>query len=134
MIAVTPDLLTYVREIDEQHEKLFDLINAVEAAGNASNTKEETEKALGFLGAYVTEHFSREEGMMRESGYPEHEWHANWHQGYISKFNNLKEEYNKNGPSAEFTNILEEFIMKWIVTHIRNVDVDLGKHINSHRK
>ena len=134
MIAVTPDLLTHVKEIDEQHEKLFDLINAVEAAGNESYTKEETEKALNFLSAYIIEHFSREEELMRKSDYPEYEWHATWHQGYISKSKSLKEEYDKNGPSEEFTNILQEFIIKWIVTHIRNVDVDLGKHINSQKR
>ena len=134
MIAITPDLLTYVKVIDEQHEELINLINAVEAAGTAANTKEETDKALNFLGAYIVEHFTHEEGLMLQTDYPQYEWHSTWHKGYVSKFNNLKEEYDNNGPSEEFTNILNEFIIKWIVTHIRNVDVDLGKHINAHKK
>ena len=134
MIAITPDLLTHVKLIDDQHAQLINLINEVEALDSASNTEEGAEKALKFLGDYITMHFSQEERLMQESGYPTYQWHSTWHQGYITKFNNLYDEYKENGPSEEFLHILHEFIIKWIVTHIKNVDVDLGKHINAQKK
>ncbi|MCL2853568.1 MAG: hypothetical protein FWE20_11180 [Defluviitaleaceae bacterium] len=40
-------------------------------------------------------------------------------------------EYLKNGPSTQLTLRINKSIIEWIVKHIKNVDVDLGKHINS---
>lgn len=134
MIAVTPDLLTYIKWIDEQHEQLFNLINRIETINANSDTKAEIEQALKFLGDYIIMHFSEEEELMRENDYPDYQWHSTWHQSYIAKFNNLYDEYKQHGPTDEFLHILHEFIMKWIVTHIRNVDVDLGKHVNGRKK
>ena len=134
MISVTSDLLTYVPQIDAQHKELFELINKAEvtamSAENA-NSKEETENALKFLGEYIIKHFGDEEQLMLKSGYPKYEWHRTWHQWYISEFDGLKAEYAKNGPSKEFTEILNKSVIRWIVKHIKTVDVVLGQHINS---
>ena len=134
MIAITADLLTHVKTIDEQHQKLIEHLNNVELLGTKSHTQEETEKALNFLGDYIIEHFSNEEALMLESNYPKYDWHHNWHQSYIAKFQLLQDEYIKNGPSDEFSHILNEFLIKWILTHIKNVDVALGAHIKEHLK
>ncbi|MCL1809431.1 MAG: hemerythrin family protein [Clostridiales bacterium] len=134
MVAYTDDLKTFIPSIDEQHEELLSLLNNVEIIGTAAHTKEETEKALEFLGAYIEKHLSYEEELMVEYGYPEYSWHVNWHDGYINQFKNLKGEYAKNGPSPNFTHILTEFLMKWVITHIRNVDTDLGHYIRDHAR
>ncbi|MCL1981641.1 MAG: hemerythrin family protein [Clostridiales bacterium] len=134
MIAFTKDLKTYVPSIDEQHKELIDLLNNVEIMGTAAHTKEETEKALDFLGAYIERHLSHEEELMAEYGYPEYAWHVTWHEGYIGQFKSLKGEYARNGPSPNFTHILTDFLMKWIITHIRNVDADLGQYIRGHKR
>ena len=129
MVAFTPDLLTKIQTIDDQHRELVKAINDVEGMGDKSYSKEETEKTLDFLSDYVAKHFKNEEALMREGGYEKYTWHCTWHDGYIAKVKALKEEYSKNGPSEEFTYILNEFVIKWIVKHIKTVDVALGKHL-----
>jgi len=131
MIAITPDLLTHVALIDEQHKELFERINSVSAIGTIPDVANETERTLDFLGVYIAKHFSDEEDMMIDSGYPDYNWHHTWHQSYIAKFNSLKDEYLKNGISPEYVEILDKFIIGWILTHIGQVDVKLGKYINS---
>ena len=133
MIALTPDLLTNVPEIDEQHKELFNHLSATELIGTAPLTKEEIEETLEFLGAYVVKHFADEEKLMLESGYPKFDWHHTWHQGYIAECKKMKEEYATNGLSEQFADKLNESIVRWYIKHVRTVDVALGKHINNHR-
>ena len=66
---------------------------------------------------------------MEKSGYPEYEWHVTWHNGYIAQLKSLKEEFLENGVSEEFICILDDFITKWALRHIRNVDVALGNYL-----
>jgi len=136
MIAITPDLLTHVAEIDEQHKELFDRINAVELEliGAKSITKEAAQKTLDFLGSYIIEHFGFEEELQRKSGYPKYGWHRAMHQWYIAEFRKVKEEYEKNGPSEAFTLLLDRSIKNWISKHIRNVDTEFGKYLNARKK
>ena len=132
MIAITSDLVTNVDLIDEQHKELFKRINSVSSIGTKAYATHETIITLNFLGDYIVQHFNDEEELMLVSEYPEYKWHHTWHQGYILKFENLKEEFKKNGISSEYLQILDEFIIGWIVKHIGIVDVHLGKHINKY--
>ncbi|MCL1866969.1 MAG: hemerythrin family protein [Oscillospiraceae bacterium] len=129
MIIFSADLKTHIKSIDEQHKELIDRINAFESIKEDSHTSEDIEKTLKFLGDYIVKHFTYEEGLMKDSNYPKYEWHKNWHQGYIMKYEDLKNEYLENGISENFAYILDEFIVKWIVRHIQNVDTELGNYI-----
>jgi hemerythrin len=131
MIIYTSDCKTHIRRIDEQHQELIDLLNLLESLEKDAHSGNEIESTLDFLGEYVKTHFSYEEELMLENGYPHYEWHKNWHQGYISKYTSLKDEYALNGASEEFSTILHDFIIKWIASHIKNVDTTLGKFLNN---
>ena len=124
------DLLTYVESIDAQHKELFNRINAVVALGAKSISKEETEKTLILLDSYIHEHFRDEELLQIQFGYPKFEWHRSLHLYYISECNKLQKVYENTGPSAQFTLLLNKSIIDWIVKHIKNVDVELGRFIN----
>jgi hemerythrin len=128
MIVLTKDMEVGVAKIDAQHKELINRLNAVVSMGAKSVTKEETQKTLNLLGEYIVKHFSDEEALQKQSGYPKHEWHKGQHQLYIGEFEKLKKEFNANGISAKFTLDLSNSIINWIVKHIKTVDVDFGKH------
>ena len=130
MIILTPEHKVRITEIDEQHHELVDLMNFLGSLDKGSHTTESIENALNFLAEYIEKHFVYEEGLMLKCGYPEYEWHKNWHKGYVLKYGTLLEEYFENGISDEFVHILDEFVMKWFDRHIRNVDVNFGKSYN----
>jgi len=131
MYQLTNDLKTNVAQIDSQHEELFKRINDVVNMNAKAATKEETDKTIKLLGDYITKHFNDEEALQRKYNYPKYEAHRKLHQIYVKSFNDLKAEYDKNGPSIAFTLQLNKSIIEWIVKHIKNVDVDLGIFINS---
>jgi len=134
MLSVTPDLVTNVKLIDDQHKELFDRINAVTSMGAASAGKNETEKTLDMLGAYIVKHFGDEEALQRSSGYPKYDYHRKLHQFYISEYHKMRAEYKANGPSVQFSLQLSKSIIDWIIKHIKNVDRELGMFINSKKK
>ena len=130
MIQFTPDLMTNVAKIDEQHKELFNRLNTVIQLGGKSYGKEETEKTLDFLGQYIIKHFAEEEYLQRRSNYSKYDWHKGQHQQYVNEFQRLKAEYLKRGISPMFTLQLHNYMIKWIVRHIKNDDVEFGRHIN----
>lgn len=128
IITLTKDMEVGVLKIDTQHKELIDRLNAVTAMGVKSVSKEETQKTLDLLGEYIVKHFSDEEALQRQSGYPKYEWHKGQHQIYIAEFQKLKKEFIANGVSAKFTLDLNNSIINWIVRHIKSVDVEFGKY------
>ena len=128
MIALTKDMEVGVPKIDEQHRELVSRINAVTSMGTTSATREETQKTLSLLGEYIIKHFSDEEALQRQSGYPKYEWHKGQHQLYIDEFKKLRKEFDTNGASMKFTLDLNNSIITWIVRHIKSVDVEFGKY------
>ena len=133
MITITKDMETGISRIDAQHKELVDRLNAVISLGAISVSNEETQKTLDLLSDYVVKHFSDEEALQRQSHFPKYELHREQHQLYISELQKLKKEFATNGHSAKFTLDLNNSIVNWIVRHIKSVDVEFGKHYNSHR-
>jgi len=131
MITLSKDMETGVGMIDSQHKELIDRINDVTAMGVKSFSAEEAQKTIDLLGEYIIKHFGDEEKLQAQSGYPKFEWHKEQHQIYINGFEKLKKEFEENGYSAKFTIDLNSSIIKWIVQHIKSVDVEFGKFYNT---
>jgi hemerythrin len=133
MITLTKDMEIGVAKIDAQHRELVDRINSITSMGLKSVSKEETQKTLDLLGKYVVQHFGDEEALQKECNYPKYEWHRQIHKDFIGDFVKIKEDFAKNGPSVQFTVELNNRIVKWIVSHIKNVDVEFGKFYASQK-
>jgi hemerythrin len=133
MITFTLDLLTNVKTIDGQHKELINRINAVTSMGSKSAGKEETEKTLDMLGAYVVKHFNDEEALQILYGYPKYDIHHAQHQHFLSEYRKLKTEYTLNGPSVQFSLRLSKSIIDWITRHIKSSDSELGIYINQNK-
>ena len=128
MITLDKSMEVGVSRIDEQHRELIDRINTVSAMGMKSVSKEEIQKTLDLLGAYILQHFRDEEELQRRSGFPNYDWHKGQHQVYIDEFEKLKKEFALNGPSAKFLLDLNKSIISWIVKHIKHADAEFGKY------
>ena len=130
MLTLTKDMETGVAKNDEQHRELINRINAVTSMGVKSASKEETQKTLDLLNAYIIKHFSEEEELQKQSKYPKFDFHKNQHQFFMKEFKALENEFKKNGPSPKFTLDLSHSIINWIVKHIKNVDLEFAKYYN----
>ena len=134
MIKFTKDMEIGISIIDEQHKELVDLINNITSMGIKSTSKEEVEKTLDFLGQYVVKHFNDEETLQRQYSYPDYERHKNIHKDFITDFVKFKEEFHAQGTSIKFAMTLNNFIVAWIVKHIKNADAAFGKFFKEKMK
>lgn len=129
----TSDLIINFPVIDEQHRELFKRLDDVVALGHRAVSAEETEKTLDLLGQYIVKHFRDEEALQVKHNYPKYEWHCGQHKFYIAEYEKLRQEYLKNGPSAQFTLQLNKSVIGWIVRHIKTADRELGKFLNENK-
>ena len=133
MITMGKDMEVGVAKIDSQHKELINRINAVTSMGVKSVSNEETQKTLDLLGEYIVKHFSDEEELQKQSGYPKYDWHKEQHRSYVGEFEKLKNEFSLNGVSPKFTLALSNSIINWIVKHIKSADVEFGRFYNGKR-
>jgi len=106
--------------IDDDHKKLLGMINQLQTAAHYKTDKTSIEEILNGLVDYTQYHFTREEGMMRESEYPDFDEHKKQHEEMISQVNKFVDEYRIDG-----TKTIEEvamYLKTWLINHINGSD------------
>ncbi len=78
-----------IEEIDNQHKKLFDLVNKLYDLEENANIKEEMRDILYAFSDYTKVHFRDEEKYMASIGYPELEEHKEIHQHIIESLSDI---------------------------------------------
>ena len=68
-----------VKEMNEQHKKLFSFINVLSDVVGIENRKHTIGKVIDELVNYTVTHFAAEEKLMLENDYPEYEYHKETH-------------------------------------------------------
>ena len=109
-----------IDSIDQQHKKLINLINQLQTAVKYSTGEEFEREALDELVDYTKTHFSYEENMMEQNGYPDFEPHKAQHVKMIKKVEEVLAEYEKDSDTA-MENALS-FLKEWLINHINGTD------------
>jgi len=106
--------------IDEQHKKLFVLINkAISAEQNCNNAKE----VLGILDEmteYAFKHLETEELYMKEFNFPEYQTHRNEHIDFVK--NTIDYKNRVVGGDFQIINEILGYLEQWLVKHIQRTD------------
>lgn len=109
-------------EIDAQHKEIFIHARAfLDAQGKAALTA-----GAMTLYQYTRKHFSHEEALMREVGYPSIAAHTEQHNHLISRLNIVAKSIASD--TLEKSD-LEAFLAFWLLNHIGGEDVKLAKYI-----
>jgi hemerythrin len=109
-----------ISSIDQQHKKLFDLINEFYDSMSQGSSKEKLMGVIKGLKDYTVVHFSNEEKIMKTINYSEFSNHKAEHDKFVATILDYEERY-KSGKlilSLEVTN----FIKNWITSHIMGTD------------
>jgi len=117
---------------DFQHGQLIDLFDKIQKARENRTDENLYRYTLAFLAMYVTHHFKLEEQYMEAYNYPDAEVHKKEHQAFVAElklFRNQQNEYSDEGAEDLLTRVGE-----WILSHILDVDQDLGKFILEYEK
>lgn len=111
-----------VKEIDDQHKKIFDIINKL--FDSQKKEKINYSEIIKELEDYSAYHFKTEEFYFDKFNYDRKEEHKLMHQAYIGKIN----EFKKNMPDGES---LKNFLKSWWLNHIQGADQKYSDFFNS---
>jgi len=120
-------------QIDEQHRQLFAALNNLVKACFSSN-RVEFNGGISFLAKYVDKHFSDEEVIQKEYGYPDYPAHRKIHEDYKAAVKTLGAKWISWGPTEQSLNEIREHVGGWLINHIKGQDVKIGAYIRSLQK
>lgn len=114
-----------VQLFDDQHKKLFAMVNGLEEGMKNGDDHAAIEEVLNRLVEYTVTHFTEEEREMRERGYPGYEDHLEEHQDLLSEVGDFKSSFDIGvGDVSSDMMILElmGFLGNWLTNHINGTD------------
>ncbi|MFP5221784.1 MAG: bacteriohemerythrin [Acidobacteriota bacterium] len=112
--------------VDTQHRELFRVINSFHQRIGAEDDAFALRVALDSLKNYVTYHFGTEEKLLARGGCPE----LAQHQGAHAAFTALVGRYEASRDDADGEDLLrlQDFLVGWLVSHIRDEDLRLKEY------
>lgn len=119
---LTDDLLTGIKEIDNQHHQLLAKGNAILFPETGKLKGKDILDGLKFLIRYVDEHFSTEERLMKYFEYPKREGHKKQHQRLRREVEELYNRGKKADPVTDLASEIHYLFCDWFNYHIREWD------------
>ena len=127
MARWTFEYRTGVRKFDQQHVKLFDVLNDLQTGLSGSHKKDAVAIALNDLMKYADEHFQEEEKAMETAGYPGLETHQMEHYEFEATIESFQARAATD-PEAVGRELVA-FIKDKLDRHIKKVDTQYGAHL-----
>lgn len=122
------DLDTNIKVIDGQHRRIVDYINELQDAKDTLD-KAAIHNVIDELLDYTVSHFSFEESLMEQAGYPFIDPHKKIHELFIKKVNGFVERF-KNG--EDVADDILTMLRKWLINHIKNEDGDYVEVVSAY--
>lgn len=119
-ITWTKDLDTGIDVIDQQHRRIVDFINDLEAA-QILKDPEKIKQVVFDCVDYTLSHFAFEESLQEEAGYQYCKPHKKVHQLFTRKVSEYQDRLALGDDVAEE---LHGMLARWLVNHIKRDDAD----------
>lgn len=129
MYLFTEDCLIGVPEIDSEHERLFEIINEIQALLEEDIKSDQYDRIcelLGHLKLYAKEHFQHEESYMERIHHPELELQRHQHSIFCDKINEA-DILLSGSDQTRFLEDLLKYLITWLYRHIIGCDLMIGK-------
>jgi hemerythrin-like metal-binding protein len=126
-IAWNDKYSVHVKEIDEQHKKLFALVNVLYDAMELGKGKDVVGPILNDFVHYTEYHFSSEERLLEANFYAEFSEHKEMHENLTRKVHQLKEAFDKGSKPTAIEVML--MLTNWLNLHILDEDRKYRSHI-----
>ncbi len=128
MYQFTEDCMVGITQIDEEHRRLFEMINETqkllqEKHGSVASAKNLVKK----LKEYAQVHFAHEEQYMEKTNDPELEMQKTEHAEFRKKIEQISLEDADEEEAKKIISDLLEFLARWLYHHILGSDIMIGK-------
>lgn len=117
-----------VPQMDDEHKRLFNIINSLHATLKGNNDKKSIMKVVNELGDYTEKHFAHEELLMEKCSYDKLDIQKEQHKMFEEKIKSMKNDLEQNGAERPFE--ILQFLKDWLVRHIQNEDRQYGSVMN----
>jgi hemerythrin len=118
----------HIHAMDKHHQTLFERANDFYMALDAQKDKSILESTLCFLLEYTTYHFTEEEMLMKNHGFPGYENHSKKHAAFKKDIDALCAKFQENDPETGLA--LLQLLKNWILDHILTEDRKYGEFLN----
>ena len=127
----TPKISVNNEKIDNQHKKLFSIINKLITIREEKADPDAVFEVLRELIAYSDKHFKAEGLYMAENDYPRllFKAHRDEHGDFFGKMEKFVEDYGKG--SKTLTDEILKFLADWLLKHTSESDMKFARYVNS---
>jgi len=109
-----------IDEIDEQHQKLFDLVNRLHTAVVEGAEQSTLGEILDELIDYTIDHFNTEEKLFKENNFPEYKEHKQQHDDLTAQVVELQTKFREEIATISFDVL--DFLGEWLTKHTIDSD------------
>jgi len=126
----SPAMGVNVKEIDDQHKRLVDLINTLDEAMQSGRGRDVLGSIIAELWEYAEVHFATEEDYFTRFGYENAAAHNQEHADFLAAVGKFKAEFDAHrlGLSVQ----VMEFLSDWLKTHTTGSDKKYSACFNAH--
>ena len=123
-------LITQNELIDSQHKELIDRIKKFVDSCEKRDSKADAIRMLDYLADYTNFHFSAEEKLQEEVGYPGLDEHKKKHEEFKKSLKSLDEYLEEaEGPTEDFVAQVKKKVVDWLFDHIKTFDRSVAEYI-----
>jgi hemerythrin-like metal-binding protein len=120
LIQWGPKYYIGLKEIDNQHKVLVELINELYSNYGKKTNQASTSRVLKKLADYTIYHFGNEEDYFKKFGYKDTENHIHQHKMFVDKILKVVDEFKAGDTSISLD--LVDFLKDWLINHILKID------------
>jgi hemerythrin-like metal-binding protein len=131
-IVWNDSLNTGIRAIDEQHRSIVALLNDMFPLLQARVSATKIQPLVNRLKDYTEIHFTDEEQILAECGYPQRQSHLASHRALLNKTHELHRMSVYEPQESIFE--LFEFVRNWWLNHICKADMDWAHFVKMGKK
>ena len=128
MYEFTEDCMIHIDNIDEEHRKLFQMLNeAFALVKETDNAASIAKNLIDNLKDYAITHFAHEEEYMKSIHDPELPIQQREHKAFAEKINTFKLDESSPEAARNSLNELLLYLTRWLYSHILSSDMMIGK-------
>lgn len=128
LITWSDTLSVKVKQFDDQHKKLVDMVNQLFDAMKTGKGNQVMGDILKQLIAYTQTHFAAEERLLKQYAYPDFEAHKKEHNALVIQVLDLQKQFQEGKPVL--TQNIMTFLRDWLSKHIQGDDKKYGVFLN----